>query len=46
MENKTRDVETCQMVAISKDQILKIRGGISCGNSYHDDVTVSDNGSG
>jgi hypothetical protein len=53
MENKTRDVETCQMVAISKNQILKIRGGTSCGNSYTcgnshggrpDSSSVGDNG--
>jgi hypothetical protein len=51
MENKSRDVETCQMVAISKNQILKIRGGTSCGNShdgggYPDDASIGDNGPG
>jgi hypothetical protein len=52
MENETRDVDTCQMVAISKDQILRIRGGTSCGNSHDgpeapdDNVTLGDNGPG
>jgi hypothetical protein len=52
MENETSDVETCQMVAISKDQILRIRGGTSCGNSHtgdgspDDHVSVGDNGEG
>jgi hypothetical protein len=37
------------MVAISKDQILKIRGGISCGNSHQegcssDSTAIGDNG--
>jgi hypothetical protein len=49
MENKSRDMETCQMVAISKDQILRIRGGTSCGNSHGgqdgpDNVSIGDNG--
>jgi hypothetical protein len=51
MENKTSNVEICQMVAISKDQISRIRGGNSCGNShggggYPDDVSIGDNGPG
>lgn len=35
MKNETRDVETCQMEAISKDQLLMIRGGNPIGNSYN-----------
>jgi hypothetical protein len=47
MENETRDVDTCQMVSISKEQILRIKGGNSCSNSHGgndgpDNVTVGE----
>jgi hypothetical protein len=45
MEKKSRDVETCQMVAISKEQISRIRGGDGDG-SPDDNVSMGDNGPG